>query len=68
MPDNKRIHLDIVIPRVEGDAAWHGMMVVAEVVEQPTKRSQPIGRIAEVLGEHMAPGMETDVAIRTHDI
>ncbi|MFC1349462.1 MAG: ribonuclease R [gamma proteobacterium symbiont of Phacoides pectinatus] len=68
VPDNKRIHLDIVIPRVEGDAAWHGMMVVAEVVEQPTKRSQPIGRIAEVLGEHMAPGMETDVAIRTHDI
>ena len=41
-------------------------MVVAEIVEQPTKRNQPVGRIVEVLGEHMAPGMETDIAIRTH--
>ena len=31
-------------------------------------RSQPIGRIVEVLGNHMAPGMEIEMAIRTHEL
>jgi ribonuclease R len=43
-------------------------MVVAEILEQPSKRSQPVGRIVEVLGDHMAPGMEIDIAIRTYEI
>ena len=68
VPDNKRLHLDIVIPESDLAGATHGQMVVAEIVEQPTKRSQPIGRIAEVLGDHMAPGMEIDIAIRTHEL
>ncbi len=45
-----------------------GQVVVAEIVEQPTKRSQPIGHIVEVMGDHMAPGMEIDVAIRSYEI
>jgi ribonuclease R len=43
-------------------------MVVVEVLEQPTQWRQPIGKVIEVLGDHLAPGMETDVAIRAHDI
>ncbi len=42
--------------------------MVAEITDQPTQRTQPIGRVLEVLGSHMAPGMETDIAIRTHDL
>ena len=68
VPDNKRIHQDIVVPERDLKDAVHGQMVVAVIVEQPTKRSQPVGRILEVLGEHMAPGMETDVSIRSHEI
>ena len=68
VPDNKRLHLDIVIPEPDLAGATHGQMVVAEIVEQPTKRSQPVGRIAEVLGDHMAPGMEIDIAIRAHEL
>ena len=68
IPDNKRLHQDIVIPEGEFNGAGHGQMVVAEIVNQPTKRNQPIGRVADVLGEHMAPGMETDVAIRSHQL
>ncbi len=68
VPDNKRLHLDIVIPECDLAGATHGQMVVAQIVEQPTKRSQPIGRIVEVLGDHMAPGMEIDIAIRTHEL
>ena len=68
VPDNKRINQDIVIPAQDLNDAGHGQMVVAEIIEQPTKRTQPVGRVSEVLGEHMAPGMETDVAIRAHEL
>ena len=68
VPDNKKLHQDIVIPESALADAAHGQMVVAEIVEQPNKRTQPVGRIIEVLGEHMAPGMEIDVAIRTYEL
>jgi len=67
-PDNRRLHHDIVIPDSATGRAGHGQVVVAEIVEQPTRRSQPIGAIVEVMGDHMAPGMEIDVAIRAHDL
>lgn len=67
-PDNKKITQNILIPKGKSEGAKKGEMVVATIIEQPTFRSQPIGKIAEVLGAHMAPGMEIDVAIRTHDL
>jgi ribonuclease R len=67
-PDNKRLHQEIVIPEGAWNGAGHGQMVVAEIVEQPTKRTQPVGKIVEVLGDHMAPGMEIELAIRTHEL
>src|SRR5690606_10225428 len=30
--------------------------------------TQPTGQVVEVLGEHMAPGMDIDVAIRSYEI
>ncbi len=68
VPDNKRITHDVLIPEEYLDEAKPGQIVVAEIIEQPSKRRQPIGRIVEVLGEHMAPGMEIEVAIRAFDI
>ncbi|NOR81554.1 MAG: ribonuclease R [Methyloprofundus sp.] len=67
-PDNKKITQNILIPKGKGNGAKKGEMVVASITEQPTLRSQPIGKITEVLGAHMAPGMEIDVAIRTYDL
>jgi len=68
VPDNKRLSQDILIPRENMDDAAEGQIVVADIIEQPSKRSKPLGRIAEVLGDHMAPGMEIDIAIRSHGI
>src|SRR3990172_3013584 len=68
VPDNKRINQDVLIPTGEAAVAHHGQIVVAEIVAQPDWRRQPIGRIVEVLGEHMAPGMEVDIAIRAYDL
>jgi len=66
--DNKRIHQDILIPPDNLHGAKHGLIVMIAVIEQPTKYRQPIGKVVEILGEHMAPGMEIDVAIRSHGL
>jgi ribonuclease R len=68
VPDNKRMAHDIIIPSDRVGDTEQGQIVVAEITDQPTKRTQPIGHIKEVVGDHMAPGMETDIAIRTHDL
>lgn len=68
VPENNKIARDILIPKNETGKARQGQIVVAEIIEQPTKRSQPTGRIVEILGKHMAPGMEIDVAIRSHEL
>lgn len=65
--DNPRLQ-DLIIPAEHRGEAKEGQIVVAIIIEQPTRRSQPIGRISEVLGDHMAPGMEIDVAIRSHGL
>ncbi len=68
VPENKRIHQDILIPPDARGSARHGQVVVADIEVQPDQHRQPIGRITEIVGEHMAPGMEVDIAIRAHDL
>jgi ribonuclease R len=66
--DNKKIAQDILIPKEGLGKAKKGQIVVAEIVQQPSQRHQPIGQIVEILGKHLAPGMEIEVAIRSHDL
>jgi len=68
VPDNSRIAHDILISPDHVNGASQGQIVVARIVEQPTRRAQPIGQIIEVLGDHMAPGMEIDIALRSHEL
>ena len=68
LPDNKRIHQNVLIAPGELSTAIDGDMVVVEIVEQPTRRHQPVGRVVEVLGQHLRPGMEIDVALHSHGI
>ena len=68
IPDNKRITQDIpVLPDQEG-GAQDGHIVLVEIIEQPSKHRPPLGRVIEVLGEHMDPGMEIDIAIRAYGL
>jgi ribonuclease R len=67
-PDNKRIPNDIAVPDGETNGAAHGQIVSVAIIEQPGKRTPPVGRVVEVLGDHMAPGMEIDIAIRSHEV
>lgn len=68
IPDNKRINQDIIIPADSRGEARAGQIVIAELIEQPSAHSRPLGRVKEVLGEHMAPGMEIRIAIASHGI
>lgn len=65
---NKRITQEVLIPPDALKNAENGQMVVVAITAQPSKRGRPIGEIVEVLGDHMAPGMEINVAIRNHDL
>ena len=67
-PDNKRLPNDIAVPAGESKGAQHGQIVSVEIIQQPAKRSPPVGHVVEVLGDHMAPGMEIDIAIRSHEV
>lgn len=65
---NKRMTQDILIPLDDQGEATEGQMVVVAITAQPTNKTRALGKVVEILGEHMAPGMEINVAIRTHDL
>ncbi len=66
--DNKRITQDIFIPAESLAGAETGQIVKIDIVKQPTFRRQPIGRIIDIIGDHMAPGMEIEIAIHSHGL
>ncbi len=68
LPDNKRVAQQILITPDGLMGATDSQMVVVHITEHPEQWRQPIGEVVEILGDHLAPGMATDVAIRAHDI
>ncbi len=65
-PDNKRLAREIVVNQT--GTGKDGQIVLAEIVEHPTNNRPAIASVVEVLGEHLSPGMEIDIAIRSRDI
>ncbi|WP_133131192.1 ribonuclease R [Legionella yabuuchiae] len=68
VPDSKRLTQDISIPSEFGNGAKDGQIVLVELLAYPSKRTQAVGKVVHILGEHMAPGMETEIAILAHGI
>ncbi len=66
--ENSRINHQILIPPREKGKAISGQIVTAEITDFPTRQLGAKGRIIEILGDHMDPGLEIDVAIRSHGI
>ncbi len=66
--ENRRISQDILVAPGERGGAQAGQVVVVEIMQQPSKVAQPIGRIVEVLGNYADPGMEIEIALRKHDL
>jgi ribonuclease R len=68
VPENRRINQDILVTPDKKHKLSAGQVVMVEIIEQPTRHSQPIGRITEVLGNYADPGMEIEIALRKHDL
>jgi ribonuclease R len=66
--ENRRISQDILVAPGESGGAKAGQVVMLEILQQPSKHAQPIGRIVEVLGNYADPGMEIEIALRKHDL
>ena len=68
IPDSKRVPHEILIPDRHAGNARDGQFVVAAIKEYPSARRKAIAHITEVLGDVTTPGLEIEVALRSHDI
>jgi ribonuclease R len=68
VPFDRRVLMDIFIPPGQEGGASPGEMVTVELTRWPTATRGAIGRVAEVLGDIDAPGVDTEIVIRKHGI
>ena len=68
VPDNPRMTHRVLVPSGGLGGARSGQVVIVELTGQPGRNTQPVGQVSRVLGDHGAPGMETDIAIHSHGL
>jgi ribonuclease R len=68
LPFDRRVLMDIFVPPGQEGGASPGEMVMVELTRWPTSTRGAIGRVAEVLGEIDAPGVDTELIIRKYGI
>jgi ribonuclease R len=67
-PEDRRYGQDILIPKNATASAAVGQVVAVELTETPSLHAQPVGRVAEVLGEIDDPGLEIEIAVRKYEV
>ncbi|KAF7788380.1 ribonuclease R [Pseudoalteromonas rubra] len=68
VPEDPRLTQDIIVLPGSENGARHNQMVQVQITQSPSKQMNAVGKVTEVLGDHMAPGMEIEVALRNHEI
>jgi len=68
MPYNTRITQHILIPPNRKAGAQPGQMVSVRITDYPTSVLGAKGEVVEILGDHLDPGLEIDIAIRAHQL
>src|SRR5438477_6440320 len=68
VPFDRRVLMDILVPPGQEGGASPGEMVSLEITRWPTATRSAIGRVAEVLGDIDAPGVDTEIIIRKYGI
>ena len=66
--ENRRISQDILVPKEKSMNAKAGQVVIVKIIQQPSKKAQPIGDVIEILGDYTSSGMEIEIALRKHDL
>lgn len=67
-PHHRHITQAIFIPKKAANKAKSGDYVVVEITAQPNPRRQPMGRVLQVLGNQLTPGLEVDLAMQAYQI
>lgn len=67
-PDSTRIAMQILIPPQHRNGAKNGQMVIVDIERYPDNHHMATGRVTEVLGDHLDPGMEIRMAVHNHGI
>ncbi|MET0962247.1 MAG: ribonuclease R [Noviherbaspirillum sp.] len=67
VPEDKRIGQDIMLSGSPRNAK-SGQVVSVELTEQPSRYTQPVGKVIEVLGDIDDPGMEIEIAVRKYGV
>lgn len=68
VPFSKDFLKDVAVPLADNLQAKNGQIVVVEIVTQTSSRSEPIGKIVEILGDERNKNVEIAAALRTHGI
>lgn len=68
IPENKRITQDVGIAADDAGGAKNGQIVAVKIIEPPSRFRKPVGQVTQVIGDHMAPGMEIDIAMLDHNL
>ena len=68
VPFDRRLVMDVHVPRQDSAGAAPGDMVEIELTRWPTATRNPVGRVTEVLGDIEAQGVDTRLIIRKHQL
>ena len=68
VPDDRRMHQDLLIPPEQRGEARHGQIVVCEITEPPQRGRPPLARVVAVLGDALTPSLVVETAIHGHGI
>ncbi len=68
IPEDERIFQEIFIPDGETKRARPNQIVVSEIIQYPTERARPIGKITHILGYPDDPEIEPQIIIHKYDL
>lgn len=68
VPFDRRLVMDVHIPKGESGKAKAGQVVVVVLTRFPTSTRSPVGRVTEVLGSLDTPGVDTEMVLRESGI
>ena len=65
-PLNRRINHEVLL---KSEVSYQeGQILVVQIIEQPSTYGVVTASVAEVLGDHLTPGIEVEVALRGNDV
>ncbi len=68
VPFDRRLVMDVEVPRGDTRGAAPGEMVTVQITHWPTPTRPPVGRVTEVLGSLEEPGVDTAVIISKYNL